>query len=353
MKILLLKLKHIGDTLILTPTIHAIRQNYPDAIIDVVVRKGCESVLEGNEEINEIYTVAAPERDKRSGWEEIRGFWKTLKTFTLRRYDYAFDLSDSDRAKMIILLTTSKKRGINIRYSKLGWKRGLFNSVSEYDWAKNHQVYKDFQTVKDILKFPGNPGLMSINTENIDPDILSRYRLEKQKYVVIHPVSRWTFKEWDPKKWKEIISTLNRKGWRVLLSSGPAADEIGRIYEIIDDTMDATATEGKTSLRELAYIIRNASLFIGVDTAAMHIAAAVETPVIALMGASNPVAWGPWSEENVKTPYQILDGIQHIGKHTVISRKSSEIFYENGSKKSSGMQDISVEEVVKALNEYI
>jgi len=352
MKILILKLKHIGDTLIMTPAIHLIRQNYPNAKIDIVVRKGCEGVLEDNKDIDNIFIIAPPEKKKRTVADSITGFFKMLHNFGLKHYDYAFDLSNSDRAKLIILLSASRYRGINIKYAELGWKRFLFNKFSNYDWVNSHQVYKDFQTIKDIMNLSGKPGLMKINTENVNPEILSRFNLEKQKYVVMHPVSRWTFKEWEVERWKKIAAKINELGFKVLISSGPERDECKRADRIMDASLSITATEGKTTLKELAYIIKNATLFIGVDTAAMHIAAAVETPVIILMGASYPTLWGPWSEKNINTPYEMKNGIQHIGKHTVIYNTESDFFYENGMKKSKGMRNISVNEVEKVLSKY-
>ena len=295
MKFLLVKLNHIGDTLIMTPTIHAIREAYPDARIDVVVRKGCEGVLEGNPDIDKILTIARPEKKKRNKWKGLEENIRLLSSIAFHRYDYAFDLSNSDRAKFIIVLSMSKHRCINRWHAKLGWKKYLFTDFSNFAWGKEHQVLRDFNTVKEILGLTEKPGPLRISTHDIDPiNLQKRFQIGDKPYIVIHPTSRWSFKEWKISRWRDVIDFLTQHGYEVLVSCGPDPREIA-VAEIVAEGFDnAKITRGKTTLRELAMLIEKASLFVGVDTVAMHIAAAVGTPVVALFGPSSEWSWSPW-----------------------------------------------------------
>jgi heptosyltransferase-3 len=293
MKFLLVKLNHIGDTLIMTPTIKYIKENFPNSTIDVVVRKGCEGVLEDNEYIDNIITIARPEKNKRNLKDSFKEFLSLFKKVFFKRYDYAFDLSNSDRAKFIILLSFAKRRGINAWHAKLGLKKYLFTDFSYYAWGKNHQVYKDFKTVQDILKKNGEPGHLYINIKNVNKNVLKRFEIESKKYIIIHPTSRWSYKEWQIDKWREVIKYLKNSNFEILITCGPDKKEIEKVKKIADG-LNVKITEGKTTLRELAFLIKNAEFFIGVDTAAMHIAAAVQTPVIALFGPSDEWSWYPW-----------------------------------------------------------
>ena len=295
MKILLVKLNHIGDTLILTPTIHAIREAYPHAVIDVVVRKGCEGVLEKNPDIDRIIPLARPEKSHRTLHSSVREFLSLFRSVGLKRYDYAFDLSNSDRAKLILLLSAAKRRGINRWHNPLGWKRFLFTDFSDFAWGKEHQVLKDFRTVADIMNLPGEPGPLRIATDDIPPSLLERFGLTAGSYAVIHPTSRWSFKEWEVQKWRQIIPELTDRFGKVLITCGPDPREIAVAEAIAADLPDVALTRGVTTLRELAYLIRNARLFLGIDTVAMHIAAAVQTPTVALFGPTDEWSWGPWS----------------------------------------------------------
>ena len=138
----MVKLNHIGDTLLMTPTTRFLRRQFPDAAIDVVVRKGCEAILEGNPDISKVFAVGHLDRKQRSRITAMREAFGILRRFTLRRYDYAFDLSNSDRGKTIILLSAARIRAVNDRVFELGWKRKLFNRISHFDLTKYPLVLK-------------------------------------------------------------------------------------------------------------------------------------------------------------------------------------------------------------------
>jgi len=341
LKFLLVKLNHIGDTLIMTPTIHAIREAYPDARIDVVVRKGCEGVLEGNPDIDNVFTIARPEKERRNPLEGLRENIRLFASTAFRRYDYAFDLSNSDRAKLIIALSFAKHRGINRWHAKLGWKKYLFTDFSDYAWGKSHRVLQDFVTVKDILGFEQEAGPLWISTEGIDlPSLQQRFRLGAKPYIVIHATSRWSFKEWEPARWREVIRALVASGYDILLSCGPDPREIATAATLAEGFPEVRLTRGGTTLRELAALIGGAEAFLGVDTVAMHIAAAVGTPVVALFGPSSEWSWAPW-----KVPQRLILG----DCPCKITRK----FVCDKSRLLPCMESIRPPEVIEAVKELI
>ncbi|WP_457608721.1 putative lipopolysaccharide heptosyltransferase III [Nitratifractor sp.] len=304
MNILLVKLNHIGDTLLLTPTIHGLKSRYPSARIDVVVRKGTEGVLEGNPDIDRLFAFASPDRKKRRFGDRFREAWGLIRFLACRRYDYAFDLSNSDRAKLSLLLSCARHRAINDWHNDLGWKRRLFTDFSHFAWGPEHQVLKDYRTVSEILPLDDEPGPLVLETDEIPSSLLDRYNLQCGSYIVIHPTSRWSYKEWPLQQWGEVIAALENKGHHILLTSGPDPREIEIAHELLGYSSGRTvATFGQTSLRESAYLIRHARLFVGIDTVAMHIAAAVQTPVVALFGPSSEWSWHPW-----KVPHRLVLG---------------------------------------------
>jgi heptosyltransferase-3 len=271
LKLLLAKLNHLGDTLLLTPTIRALRQKYPDARIDVVVRPGCEAVLEGNTGISRVLL-------SKGAWKDVIG----------KRYDYAFDLSNSDRAKALIALSGAKVRAINEWHAELGWKRAVFNRFTSFEWAREHQVLRDYRAVADVIDLPQvGPLVLDTSVEAAAPS---------GRYAVIHPVSRWAFKEWLPERWAAVADRLKRRhGLEVVFSCGPAPREIAHVESILKLSGERHGrTGGRLTLRQLGRLIRGAELFAGVDTVAMHIAAAVQARVLALFGPSSEWSWRPW-----------------------------------------------------------
>ncbi len=295
MKILLIKLNHIGDTLLLTPSIIAIKNKYPNVVIDLVIRKGCEGILENNIYINKIFAIAAPEKKNRTFFKSSKEAFYIIKKFLFQKYDYSFDLTNSDRARIINLVSFSKRRIVNSWHTNIknSVKKYFYTDFVEYAWGKNHQVLKDYNTIKELLKLENKVPPLYINT-NFKTDILGKFKLEKNSYIVIHPTTRWKFKQWDIEKWKEVAKYINSIGLHVLFSCGPDNDEINYVDRIITDDTKNSSTQGKTSLIELAKLIENAILFIGVDTAAAHISAAVNTTSIILFGPTDEWSWYPW-----------------------------------------------------------
>jgi heptosyltransferase III len=297
MRILLVKLKHIGDTLLLTPTIRWLRQEHPDAVIDVVIRSGCEPVLTGNRDISNILLVPRPETRQRS-WSDTRtGLRTAFRIATGPRYDYAFDLSNSDRAKQLVALSRARVRGINDHSEKLGIKRRLFNAFSSFAWRQRHQVEKDFYTVTEIFGADAQPGPLVMHADSDHAAVaaaLPGIGLESE-YAVLHPTSRWAFKEWRVERWIELADWLQHGlGLDVIVSAGPDSRETAYANAITQGSNGAVSTQGRLSLPQLAALLKNARLFVGIDTAVMHLAAAMQTPSVVLFGPSKERQWSPW-----------------------------------------------------------
>lgn len=296
MKILLIKLNHIGDTLLLTPSLVAIREKYPNCKIDVVVRKGCEGILKNNPFLDNIISIAAPEKKNRNFYTSIKDFIVILQKLTFQRYDYTFDLNNSDRARMINFLSLSKRKVVNSWHTNLqtSSKKYFYTDFIEYAWGKEHQVLKDYYTIQPVLKLSKNIPSLYINTD-IETNIFNKLDIQKENYVVIHPTTRWTFKQWEISKWKKVISYLNSIKLKVIVTCGPDVEEIKYVKEILEHDSFNESTYGKTLLIETAKLIENAKIFIGVDTAAAHISAAVKTPSIILFGPTDEWSWYPWN----------------------------------------------------------
>jgi heptosyltransferase-3 len=114
-------------------------------------------------------------------------------------------------------------------------------------------------------------------------------------FIHVHPTSRWLFKAWTESANAELLRRLVRDGHRIVVTSAPDAREkniVGRI--LAEAAVPVTDLSGQLTLRELAALAGRARLFFGVDSAPMHIAAAMGTPVVALFGPSGEKQWGPW-----------------------------------------------------------
>ncbi|MBF0261236.1 MAG: putative lipopolysaccharide heptosyltransferase III [Magnetococcales bacterium] len=301
MKILIVLLKHIGDTLLCTPTIAALRKRYPEARIDLVVRTGCASILKDNPDLTHVVEIASMDPRKRSWRSSIREWARLLKIVLCQRYDYAFDLSNSQRSKVVMALGCARVRAMNSWGVKPHWTHALCNRFSAYVWAEAHQVSRNYHTVMDIVASDEErpaPGPLVIGASKD----LARIQEKipgvdlSQPYLVIHPTSRWRFKQWSSQRWGEIIDWVQHTyGYQVILSSGPDPKEQADIQAILGCcTRKPGIVSGQLHLMELAGLFAGSRLFVGVDTMAMHMASAVQTPVVALFGPSHEKVWYPW-----------------------------------------------------------
>lgn len=292
MRLLFIKLKHIGDSLLLTPTLMAVRQQHRDAQIWVVVRRGCEGIMEGCPAIDRVLTAAAPERSGRS----MRDLWSACKLVDeLRRekFDYAFELSDGDRGRFLAWLSGARHHCTNDAAEPLSrWWKGRFDRTSSFEWWTRHRVEKDFHTVGDFISLPSEiPPLTFVKdrTQGWPPgDGLDRF-------VVMHPATRWARKAWPVERWIEAARAIVARGFKVVVSFGPLSVEVDLANEIVQAVGGmALSTRGQLSWAQLAGLLHRARLFVGVDTAAMHLAAACQCPTVALFGPSKTHEWSPW-----------------------------------------------------------
>jgi heptosyltransferase-3 len=297
MRLLFIKLKHIGDLLLLTPTLAAVKAAVPKAEITVVARRGTESILAGCPQVDRLLTGPAPEMDRR-GPGQLRQTLRLLRELRAAHFDHVFELGDNDRGRWFSILSGARERTTSGWNPRLGavW-RTQFQHLPNFDWWNAHRVEKDFRTVAAVLSIGSEPGPLVFDRSRwvsapLKPD---------RAYAVLHPATRWPRKQWPEDRWIELGRHLVERGLNLMVSSGPDAAEVADAQAIADGIGGgATPTGGSLSWPELAGLIGNAKLFVGVDTAAMHLAAACQTPTVGIFGPSIDWQWSPW-----KCPHRV------------------------------------------------
>jgi len=305
-RVLLVKLKHIGDALLVTPTVMAIRENYPRAEIWVVVRKGTEGILAGCPEIDRLVTVMPVESTGRSFgsfWADIDK-WRELRG---QRFDYAFELTDGDRGRWLAGMSGARHRCANVsRYPLNFWWRQWFNRISTSEWTNGHRVEKDFQAVSDFLPLAGEIPPLRFSKELAPaPELIADIR----DFAVFHAGTRWLKKRWPKDLWIELGKELLTRVDKIVISSGPDEQERSFANELIAElgADRVISTDGKLNWSGLAGLLYRARLFVGVDTAAMHLAAACQCPLVTIFAYSIVGQWAPW-----KAPSEVI----HLGEKT-------------------------------------
>jgi len=355
MNILIIKFRNIGDVLLSTPLISNLKNIYPDSIIDFALNKGCEDMTSNNPNINKIIAYDRPRIKKLSIFSQLKEEIKFTRNIRDNHYDMVINLTEGDRGAQLAFFSGAK--------SKLGFpvRKGLFSKIKIFDKLGDDKKWQ--HTVEKDLQFIN---LLGRNIDNKEVKIYWSSAVEQEvdkiladnnidQFVHIHPVSRWMFKCWEDDRMASIIDYLQQdKGLKVIITGAPVKKELDRIDKILElCKTDPINLSGELTLKHLACLSSKAKLFFGVDTAPMHMAAATNTPVIALFGASFPVIWGPWNNDSDKQLFQDEDGVQTNGLHHMVSNMNHEIFYENEVKKTKGMALIGLGQVKSIFNKIL
>lgn len=293
MNILLIQLKRIGDLILTTPAIAALRENFPDASISLVVSSSVKELLPAIIGIDKVYEVRGKTDDALD--------WIAL---SLGKFDYCLDFTRNDRSSFLTFLSGARKR-ITSDHPNLRTKLRArsYNEFVEAPVGFLHTVDYHLALLKPLgIENPSRAIQLRLPAEAAaKADELLRTADAGDDFVCFHPGSARAEKFWDPKRWAEVIDHCAREtGMRCLLTGGRSAVEQAQIAEIRRAARSAPEDlSAQTNLLTLAALVRKARLLVTVDSAPMHFAAAWETPQIVLFGPTNPFHWHPRSASSI------------------------------------------------------
>ena len=312
MRILVIKFRNIGDVLLTTPLIKNLKLNFPDAQIDVLINKGTESVLKYNPAINKIYTYDRNKYKKLSLLKRLIKEYKFLNNF--KGYDIVINTTEGDRGALISKFSNAKIK-IGYPVKKNVFLKNVFD-IEIPGYGNRHIIEFGLNVIK-LLNLKIFEKKVEIFWDKSDEGKVNS--LIPEKFVHVHPVSRWLFKCVKDEIMAKIIDFIKNKGYEVVITASPDEKELKKVNSILSHCKTKPLNlSGKLSLNQVACLSSKAKAFVGVDTAVMHIAAAVNTPVVAFFGPSAAFNWGPWDNDLAKSGYVNKNGIQKMGKHIVI-----------------------------------
>jgi len=298
-RILIIKLRHHGDMLLTTPVITTLKKHYPDAEIDMLMYLETREMLASEPELSHLFTI--DRRWKKQGtFAHIGHERKLIARLIARQYDMVINLADQWRSALVSRLTGAPVR-IGFDLPKRKGKLWQFCHTHLVDVADHNQLHTVEQNLSILTPLNLSPHVtqvtMSYSAEDkaVVGKLLQSHHIEGP-FVVVQPTSRWFFKCWTDEKMSQTITALRAEGVSVILTSGPADNELKMVERILAQCPadGVVSLAGKLTLRQLAALIDQASLFLGVDSVPMHMAAALKTPLVALFGPSKRVFWSPW-----------------------------------------------------------
>jgi exopolysaccharide biosynthesis WecB/TagA/CpsF family protein len=289
-RILLVQLADIGDLILTTPAISALRQALPDAHLALLTSTHAGVVVEGTGLVDEMILF---DKAKFNG---SRAFFQPAnlkRVFSLGKFDtviffHHFTLWAGTLKFWLIAKACGAKMRVGLQNGN-GWF--LTDTLEDHGFGGQHQA--DY--------WLGLVGLLGADTRprrahvaQAPSDLLPAFA---GNTAIIHAGSGGysLARRWSPEKFAQVGDDLTAQGWRVVLV-GAHGDDSGQVETLMQAPVLNLA--GKTTLPQLAGVLAQADVFIGADSGVMHLASAVGARVVALFGASNHLAWSPYQTES-------------------------------------------------------
>lgn len=298
-KILVVRTDRIGDVVLTTPVLKALRDNYPQSHIAMMVAPESRELLEENPYSDEVIVY-----DKSKGHQGFLGFWRFVLELKKKKFDLAIVLHTKKRTNIITFLADIPKR-VGYRDKKFGFL--LTDKIKD---TRSLGLKHEVEYCLDILKYMGMEVKGAFPYVPLKKDALAWAEnflqeagiKKEERLACIHPGASCVSKRWLKERFIVLANRLleNYALKVILVASGAdvmIADEIAKNtrYPVIN-------AAGKTSLPQLAALLKRCSIFISNDSGPVHIASSVGTPVISLFGRNqaglSPVRWGPVGERD-------------------------------------------------------
>ena len=281
-KILLIRLSSLGDIVLTTPVIRAVRVNFPNAYIAMLVAKQSADVLHENPNLDEIITFDRSAKDKDTG-----EMWRIFRLLRERKFTLAIDLQRKFRTEMLMYLS-----GAPARVGK-GW----LCTIRVLEQGNKHVTAHYFDLLHAVGIPAENPKLELFLAESERRDAVQRLKtagvVDTRLKVGLFPGAGWKLREWMPERFAAIGARLVQHfDADVLIFGGQKESELVHTVANLMQTR-VIPFAGNLQIRQLAACIEQCDLFITNDTGPMHIAAAVGTPTISLFGPGNHIRFQP------------------------------------------------------------
>jgi heptosyltransferase-1 len=289
-QILLVKLSSFGDVLHTLPTLEALRDAYPEAHITWLVEAAYAPLLSGHPALTEVWVAPRLRPAEFFFGSNPTTLMNLFKQLRARPFDLVLDLQGLLKSAVWVALARSPRKVGYDRTREFSYL-ALTERLPPFD-PEAHAVWR-YLNLAHYLGAPHTPPRFRLG---LDPAVdLATLFLGKAErpLAVLHPGARWASKLWPSSSWARLAEWLNQRGFQVAVTGSRADYELAA--EILGQSQAPILNlAGRTSLAELAGVLRQASLAVTTDTGAMHLAAALGTKVTALFGPTAPWRTGPF-----------------------------------------------------------
>jgi len=298
-RVLVVKLRSIGDTVLATPSLISLKRFLPDARIDILLEDWVAPVLDGFEPVNDVLVVG----------KGLAGRMQTASELKRRGYDVAFNLHGGTTATFFTAASRARHRVGLATYQYSFLYNHLLSSPAAF-WGRDvmHSAEQQLALLGSVgvpvEDRPESHLIVSPRALHALEDKLSdsALRTPHSAFALLHPGTAFFTKQWPPKYFAHVAEYLYERGIpSVAIGS---RSESGILQEVADSASVAIATFDDLTLPEITALASKAKLFVGNDSGIAHIAAAVNIPSVVIFGSSNRNHWRPWTDAPNEIVYE-------------------------------------------------
>lgn len=297
-RLLIIRLRSIGDIILLTPALRLLKQWRPDLRASVLVDSRFRELLDANPDIEELIGL-----DKAAGYRKVASQWQTVRRLRRQKFSVCLNLHGGPTSTMLTAASGAEwKAGFwHFRHRRLyniliPDARMILNQSSIH--TAEHQACALFWLGLPQTKIP--QARLEVSEEST-----CWWRTQRQKfglpagqpYAIIHPTALYSTKQWAPENFaKAGLFLENEAGLKVIYSAGPGESSV---LDAVERAQGARiARLENVSLGKFAAALAGARLFLGNDSGPAHMAAALGRPSVVIFGSSSSSIWGPWPRAN-------------------------------------------------------
>lgn len=300
-RVLVVRLRSIGDTVLATPSLIALRRFLPDAQIDILLEDWVAPLLEGFDSVDNVITVGKASTDR------LKTAWRIRRN----NYDVVFNLHGGTTATFFTRATGARHRVGYVPYQYSFLHNHLLTSATEF-WGRERSHSAEQQLA--LLGFLGVPVMDRPKSRlTVSDDAISSLKKKfairqfeisdlKSQTALIHPAAAFKTKQWPTENFAQTAEFLNEKGMTCVAVASKDEKEI--LEELKNKTTAPIFTFDDLTLPEITALASRAKLFVGNDSGIAHIAAAVNTPTVVIFGSSNRDHWRPWTDAPNKIVFE-------------------------------------------------
>jgi lipopolysaccharide heptosyltransferase II len=290
-RVLVVRLRSIGDTVLATPSLYALRRFLPAARIDLLLEDWVAPLLEGSRDVDRIINVARGNAASR---------FRVARELRAEAYDVAFNLHGGSTAALLMRASGARQR--------VGYRTYAYSSLHNHTappsselWGreKTHSAEQQLALLgwtgvpvsdRPATRLPQTPEASALIARRLKAAGLD----ESRAFALVHPAAAFESKTWAASNFARVIEHLQQRGHASVAIVGPGETRV--LDALREQTTAPLVTFDDLSLPEVTALAARSALFVGNDSGLAHIAAAVSTPQVVVFGSSNVAHWRPWTQ---------------------------------------------------------